>query len=331
MKFQKSTLVLMLIALISGGVIYVYEVEGKPQREAAKARENRIFPFEEKDVRSVTLKTKDYKLQFSRTDQKTGSNPSGSKWLLKVLEKYQTEPPKDTAETQSPELTLAELLENEELKSLDPKANKSPKNRRNKSPSPKPIESPKANDTITESPSAKPTEKVQETLPYQTTANEAYVVYLLNLLATGKGDRISADPRMEDGLNQPLATIDIKLNNGKTHQMVLGIPNYNNSALYALADPPQQLNKPLQVLLVSTDFQNAVNRPLSEWKLEADKKDSDKPAVEDTNGRYNVEPDNASDKPAAEESNKKEYHKSDKVESDKGADRSPSPDSKKNR
>lgn len=104
--------------------------------------------------------------------------------------------------------------------------------------------------------------------PIQAPANDASVAYLLNLLATGTSDRTltaSASQRSEFGLDQPLAIIDVKLNNNQTHQLVLGKANFNRSFLYAQADP-SRASQELQVLLVSTNFENAVNRPLSEWQ-----------------------------------------------------------------
>lgn len=110
--------------------------------------------------------------------------------------------------------------------------------------------------------------------PTQTPANDASVAYLLNLLATGTSERpltVSANQRGEFGLDQPLAIVDVKLNNNETHQLILGQPNFNRSFLYAEADPPRASQ--VQVLLVSTDFENAVNRPLSEWQTKDNRSD----------------------------------------------------------
>lgn len=114
--------------------------------------------------------------------------------------------------------------------------------------------------------------------PNQAPANDASVAYLLNLLATGTSDRTLTAPasqRSEFGLDQPLAIIDLKLNNNQTHQLVLGKANFNRSFLYAQADP--SLASQVQVLLVSTDFENAVNRPLSEWQSQDKRPSQTKP------------------------------------------------------
>jgi len=250
MKFQKSTLILMLSALFFGGIVYVFETEGRPQLEAAKTKENLIFDFQEKDVRTVILTTKERTLQFDLNSQPK-NNSVASKWLLKILENpKKIESPKDAAATKSPE----------------PKPTESPKDAAaTKSPDPKPTESPKEV-KATKSPDPKPTEQAKATVPTQMPANEAYVAYLLDKIVKAKGDRIPVDPRLEDGLDKPLATVEVKLNNKETHKLILGKPNFNDTSLYALADPPEQVKEPLQIVLVSKEFEYAVNRPLSEWK-----------------------------------------------------------------
>ncbi|MFB2936209.1 hypothetical protein ACE1B6_13230 [Aerosakkonemataceae cyanobacterium BLCC-F154] len=249
MKFQKSTLILMLIALMFGGIVYIWEVEGKPRREAAKLRENRVFSFEEKDVQSVVLKTKEYKLQFDRVKPQASSNSNSPKWTVKLLEKYQI------AETKTPESS-----ETKDTETKTSESSETPRRRRSRQQTELP------EDLALAFWELMPDAKGGLKLLTETPANEAYVAFLLNELATGKGDRIIADPRIEDGLDKPLATVEISLNNGKKHQLILGNLNYNNTALYALSDPPTQLTKPLDILLVPINFQSAVNRPLSEWK-----------------------------------------------------------------
>lgn len=100
-------------------------------------------------------------------------------------------------------------------------------------------------------------------------ASNAIVGYLMNLLLEGKSERmisIPANQLTEFSLDQPQATIDIKLKNQKTHQLILGKPDFNRRFMYAQADPPAKPDGNVNVLLVSTDFENAVNRELSEWK-----------------------------------------------------------------
>jgi len=111
--------------------------------------------------------------------------------------------------------------------------------------------------------------------PLKAPASEASVAYLLNLLVSARSDRqlnVSVSQRSEFGLDRPLATIIVTLKNQETHQLVLGKPDFNHSSLYAQAIspaegfPPPQTPKNIQVLLVPTTFENAVNRPLPEWK-----------------------------------------------------------------
>jgi len=105
--------------------------------------------------------------------------------------------------------------------------------------------------------------------PSNTAASDASIAYLLDLLAKGKSNRTlsaSTNQLAEYGLKQPLANIEVKLRNNETHQLVLGNPNFDRSFLYAQADPPTKTTGNVNVLLVSPDFSNAVNRQLSEWK-----------------------------------------------------------------
>ncbi len=108
--------------------------------------------------------------------------------------------------------------------------------------------------------------------PISTLANDAIVSYLMDLLVKGKSERtvsISPTELSEFGLDKPVATIDIKLKNQESHQLILGKGDFNNQFLYAQADA----NKNMKLLLVSKDFVNAVNRDISEWKQIAEKTD----------------------------------------------------------
>ncbi|MCU0549386.1 MAG: DUF4340 domain-containing protein [Leptolyngbya sp. Prado105] len=108
--------------------------------------------------------------------------------------------------------------------------------------------------------------------PESTPADEGAVAFLLNLLATAKSDRtftVSPAKKSEFGLDQPSATVEVKLNNQQSHRLVIGKPNFNRNFLYALVDPSE--NKDLSVLLIPINFQNAVDRPLAEWKRDKPK------------------------------------------------------------
>ncbi|NJM73253.1 MAG: DUF4340 domain-containing protein [Scytonema sp. RU_4_4] len=187
MKLQRTTLILILLALGLGGFVYFHEIKRAPQQEEIKQKEQ-IFTFKEDDVQSLTVKTQNLTLNLERNDK--SDEP---KWLMK-----------------SPEVAPA---------------------------------------------------------------SNAIVGYLINLLVEGKSERIvsiSANQLAEFGLDQPQATIDVKLKNQKTHQLILGKPDFNRRFLYAQADPAVKTGGNTGVLLVSTDFENAVNRELSEWKQPVD-------------------------------------------------------------
>ncbi|MBD2741454.1 DUF4340 domain-containing protein [Coleofasciculus sp. FACHB-1120] len=114
--------------------------------------------------------------------------------------------------------------------------------------------------------------------PSNAPASDPSVSYLLNLLVDGKSDRtlsIFPNQLQEYGLDKPQATVEVRLNNQQTHQIILGKPNFNSSFLYAQVDPPAQTPQQLEVLLVPIDFEYGVKRPLSEWKAkETVQKDS---------------------------------------------------------
>ncbi|PSM49578.1 hypothetical protein C7Y66_08445 [Chroococcidiopsis sp. CCALA 051] len=183
MKLQRTTLILLLLALGMGGFVYFYEIQGTPQRQEVREKQQQIFTFKEDQVQSLNVKTRNQTLQFERAkDSKTG-------WRMQV--------------------------------------------------------------------------------PDKASASEGAIAYLLDLLVSSKSDRVLTVPaaQLSDyGLQQPQATVEVKLQDGKTHRLVLGQPDFNRSFLYAQADPPTPQPAQTSVLLVSTNFENAVNRPLAEWK-----------------------------------------------------------------
>lgn len=185
MKLQRTTLILILLALGLGGFVYFYEIQGAPTRQEAKVKKQQIFSFEEEQVQSFAVKTKEQTLLFERGSQ-------GIKWLMKA--------------------------------------------------------------------------------PSKSPASDAAVSYLMNLVVKGKSDRAIQVPvaqLQEYGLEQPQATIEVKLKNQTTHQLILGKPDFNRNFLYAQADPAVKPTGNVNVLLVPTDFENAVNRSLTEWKGKA--------------------------------------------------------------
>ncbi len=109
--------------------------------------------------------------------------------------------------------------------------------------------------------------------PISGPANDAIVSYLMDLLVKDNSDRTLSTPAKQLGefaLDPPQATINITLKNRQSHQLILGKSNFNGRFLYAQADPAAKPDGNINVLLVSTDFANAVNRELSEWKQPVD-------------------------------------------------------------
>jgi Domain of unknown function (DUF4340) len=109
--------------------------------------------------------------------------------------------------------------------------------------------------------------------PISEPANDAIVSYLMDLLVKGNSERTLPTPAKQLGefaLAQPQATINITLKNRQRHQLILGKSNFNGRFLYAQTDPATKPDGNINVLLVSTDFTNAVNRELSEWKQPVD-------------------------------------------------------------
>ncbi|MBN4006917.1 DUF4340 domain-containing protein [Nostoc sp. LPT] len=109
--------------------------------------------------------------------------------------------------------------------------------------------------------------------PISGPANDAIVSYLIDLLVKGNSDSTLSTPVKQLGeftLDPPQAIINITLKNQHSHQLILGKSNFNSRFLYAQADPAAKPDGNINVLLVSTDFANAVNRELSEWKQPVD-------------------------------------------------------------
>lgn len=124
--------------------------------------------------------------------------------------------------------------------------------------------------------------KWQMVEPDKTPASDASIAFLLDEMVTGKSERsitVPAGDRADFGLDQPLATVEVTLDNKETHKLVLGGYDFNRSFIYALADPPADEQADLQVLLVSPNFENAVTRPREEWKQAAEASPSASPST----------------------------------------------------
>jgi hypothetical protein len=218
MKLQRTTLGLLLSALVLGGFVYLYEIRGAEQRQTAETEAKRLFNFTEDQIQTITLRTSQRTLVLKRASSVPTSH----------------QPNKTPKSTPSPTRQSPQW-------SFKTQAPKSPEK------------------------------------PEQGAASEASVAYLANLIATAQRQplkpdagettlRIPVNRLAEFGFNQPLATIDVNLDNQTSHRLLLGKPNFNRSAIYAQVDPPATASEDRRVVLVPITFENAVNRPLSEWR-----------------------------------------------------------------
>jgi hypothetical protein len=80
MKIQTNTWVLMITALSLTGFVYLYEIQGKSAREAAKEKAQQIFTFKTEQIKSFTVKIQDQVLTIERSN---GKKESESKWEIK--------------------------------------------------------------------------------------------------------------------------------------------------------------------------------------------------------------------------------------------------------
>ncbi|MDX2241309.1 MAG: DUF4340 domain-containing protein [Leptolyngbyaceae cyanobacterium bins.302] len=206
MKLQRTPMILITIAALLGGVVFLVELQKNPTQEETQSADKKLFPFQESDIQAFTLQTPVFRRSFVKVPTSQPSAKAGSQ-----------------------------------------------------TPSPVP-------------------QIWQMTAPEKAIASEGSIAFLLNLIGTGTSEKTLTIPvsrLAEFGLDQPQATIDITLSNQKKHRLVLGDPDFNRSFLYAQVDPPAKPESDQTIHLVSLDFENAVNRPISEWKQQA----ADKPTL----------------------------------------------------
>ncbi|MEN9216505.1 MAG: DUF4340 domain-containing protein [Gloeomargarita sp. HHBFW_bins_162] len=115
----------------------------------------------------------------------------------------------------------------------------------------------------------------QMVAPEKKPANDAPIAFLLGQLThvervQDNDITIPAADRAKFGLAVPSATIQVTLENGNNHRLILGNTDFSGTALYAEIDPPADAQS-LQIALVPIDLQNAVNRELNEWQAPAQK------------------------------------------------------------
>jgi hypothetical protein len=184
MKLQRTTLILIFLAIGLAGSVYFYETISTKQSQKEQQKQQQIFSFTKEDIQSLTIKKSDKTIELERN-----TRSELPKWLLKS-----------------------------------------------------PISAP---------------------------ASDASVSYLTDLLIQGKINRsipLENSQLNEFGLEPPLATIEIKLKNQKIYQLKLGTLDFSGNFLYAQSISSQQSDAKINILLVSKDFTNAVNREISEWQ-----------------------------------------------------------------
>ncbi|MEN9233047.1 MAG: DUF4340 domain-containing protein [Gloeomargarita sp. DG02_3_bins_56] len=109
--------------------------------------------------------------------------------------------------------------------------------------------------------------------PQKKPANDAPIAFLLGQLTHGervqeKDISIPAAERAKFGLAVPMATIQVTLENGNQHRLILGNRDFSGVALYAEIDPAPEAQS-LAVALIPIDLENAVSRSLAEWQAPA--------------------------------------------------------------
>lgn len=67
MKLKKTTWGLLITAIILGAAVYYYESQMQPQKEAVANQDKKIFDIEEKDIKSLSIKTEKQTLKFEKT------------------------------------------------------------------------------------------------------------------------------------------------------------------------------------------------------------------------------------------------------------------------
>jgi Domain of unknown function (DUF4340) len=244
MKFQRTPLILLLIALGLGGFVYFTEFKQTAPPVAQSDAAKLIFGFKEQTVQRLKIQSARGSLAFEK-----GKAPVTLK-------------PKPTP-SPSPKPEFDEAAEPAPPSPPTAKSSPSPA-----SPSPSPL-----------------TAWWQMTTPEQVPASDGQVAFLLNLLATGKSDRSFTVPGSrlaEFGLDQPVATIEIQLDNGQTHKLVMGLPNFDRRSVYAQVDPPATAQPDAMVVLVPFDFYSAIDRPIADWKLTAELPPPTNPASPDS-------------------------------------------------
>ncbi|GAB4225821.1 MAG: hypothetical protein Kow0049_04080 [Stanieria sp.] len=126
----------------------------------------------------------------------------------------------------------------------------------------------KPNQTLEFERTGKNEEPWQMKQPQNVTASDATIAFLLDLITNGKSDRSFTVPQSDlsqYGLDNPIAHIIIESNNQTNQEIFLGQPSLNKELIYAYI-PTSESSTNVNILLVSRNWQYAVDRELSEWR-----------------------------------------------------------------
>lgn len=115
----------------------------------------------------------------------------------------------------------------------------------------------------------------QMVAPDNALAEPGAVAFLLSRLNTDsplQAVTMAADDIESFGLADPQGRVVITLADGTEHRLLLGGPDFSGNANYALIDPPEPWppeapSDEYEVLVVTRDVANGINRPLAEWKM----------------------------------------------------------------
>lgn len=125
------------------------------------------------------------------------------------------------------------------------------------------------------------------TRPRAAEAEAAAIAFLLSRLTSDAPLReitLAAEQQQAYGFDPPAATVELTLQDGKTHTLVLGGRDFSGSSLYALIDPaalPLAADaEPVPLYIVSPDVASAVERPLPEWTVAPAGSDTSPPSSE---------------------------------------------------
>ncbi len=99
--------------------------------------------------------------------------------------------------------------------------------------------------------------------------NQGVISFLLNLIEKETIENkllVTHEQLSQYGLDQPVATITIQLDNQQTYSILLGKETINSELIYAQINPVKKEALPTEVLLLSKNWHYAVIRELKEWQ-----------------------------------------------------------------